>query len=399
MRSVTTADLDVAIIGAGPYGLSAAAHLRGLGMHYRVFGEPMSFWNDQMPAGMLLRSPYPASNIDDPDDALTLDAYQRTTGRTVLAPVPLERFVDYGRWVQGQVAPDLDTRWVSDVSRNGVFRLTVGEQETVTAERLIVAAGIGGFQRIPEAFRSLGAERVTHACEHTDLSRFAGKRLLIIGGGQSGLESAALAQEAGAEVEVLVRKERIYFLRRAGWLHRMGPVTWCLFAPAEVGPAGVSRLVSAPNAYRRLPRVLQDRWQVRSLRPAGAAWLRERLQAGVRISCGVALDAVDRADDGVRVTTGDGRVRDADHILLCTGYEVDIRRYGFLGRDLLASLALAGGYPRLRRGLETSVDGMHVVGAPAAWSYGPLMRFVAGTEFVGPAIGRHFARWGRRRSR
>ena len=74
-------NFDVAIVGAGPYGLSTAAHLRKIpGLNTRVFGETMSFWERHMPAGMLLRSPWSASHIADPKDELTLDAYVAARG-------------------------------------------------------------------------------------------------------------------------------------------------------------------------------------------------------------------------------------------------------------------------------------------------------------------------------
>ena len=66
---------EVAIIGAGPYGLSVAAHLRKLGIGFRLFGRPMHTWLTQMPKGMLLKSEGFASNLSDPDDQLTLDRY------------------------------------------------------------------------------------------------------------------------------------------------------------------------------------------------------------------------------------------------------------------------------------------------------------------------------------
>ena len=131
--------------------------------------------------------------------------------------------------------------------------------------------------RIPEPFRHLPDWAVSHSSAHRDLSPFAGKTVLVVGGGQSALESAALLHEEGAHVVVVVRESRIYYLRRVPWLHKLGPITRLLFAPAEVGPAGVSQCVSKPDLYRRLPRRLQTRWVVRSLRPAGAAWLEPRL--------------------------------------------------------------------------------------------------------------------------
>jgi cation diffusion facilitator CzcD-associated flavoprotein CzcO len=388
---VSATDCDVAIIGAGPYGLAAAAHLHAAnGLDIRVFGDPMSFWDEQMPRGMILRSPYVASNIADPERALTLDGYQEVTNRQLPRPVGLEQFVEYGRWFRDQAVPGthLDQRRVVSVERNGQFRLDVADGDRVHAGRVIVAAGIMPFAWTPPVFRQLPEELASHSSEHRDLSRFRARRVIVIGGGQSALESAALLHELGADVEVLVRSERIYYLRRArGILHRLGPVTRALFAPAEVGPAGISRLVSTPDLYRRMPRSLQDRFAVRSLRPAGAASLQERL-ADVTITCNATVTAAREHGGQVELTLADRSQRLADHLLLATGYRVDIERYPFLPVDLVRRIARAGGYPRLRRGFESSVEGLHFLGAPSAWSFGPLMRFVAGTEFAAPALTR-----------
>ncbi len=386
----TGCDFDVAVIGAGPYGLAAAAHLHlADGLEIGVFGEPMSFWDKQMPRGMLLRSPYVASNIADPERALTLDDYSEQTRRELPKPVTLEQFVDYGRWFREQAQPHFDSRNVSRLEcPNGHFRLELSSGEQLSAHRVVVAAGIMPFAYAPEPFRGLPTELVSHSSEQRDLGLFRGRRVVVIGGGQSALESAALLHEAGAEVEVLVRADRIHFLRRArGILHHLGPITTALFAPAEVGPAGISRVVSTPDWYRRLPRRLQDRWARRSLRPAGAAWLQARLE-GVPITLSSEVVRADESDGGVDLTLADGSRRHADHVLLATGYRVEISKYSFLPRSLLERVDRTGGYPRLRRGFESSLDRLYFLGAPSAWSYGPLMRFVAGTEFAAPTLTR-----------
>lgn len=135
-------DYDVVIVGAGPYGLSAGAYLKNKGLGVRVFGEPMDFWANKMPAGMLLRSPREASSIADPESAFTLDAYEKTSGISPIAPVPLETFVQYGRWFQHQLGSSLERTTVSSVDRdNSTFKVELQGGTTVRSRRVVVAAG------------------------------------------------------------------------------------------------------------------------------------------------------------------------------------------------------------------------------------------------------------------
>jgi hypothetical protein len=374
---------DVAIVGAGPYGLAAAAHLRTVkGLEARVFGEPMAFWHRQMPSGMLLRSPWVASHIADPERALTLDAYQAVNGNKLSDPVPLAGFVKYGRWFQREVAPQVDRRLVTRVEpATRAFHLRLEDGETVKARRVVVAAGIAPFAWRPRQFDGLPTSLVSHASEQSDLGRFAGKRVVVVGGGQSALESAALAREAGADVEVLARAPRVHWLVRSGWLHRLGPVRHLLYAPPDVGPAGMSWIVANPGWFKRLPSKRQQWLGRRSIRPAGAAWLLPRLR-DVPITTGRSVVSAVPVGDALSIKIDDGTERQVDHALLGTGYRVDISCYDFLPGRLLESVRRVNGYPELSAGFESSVSGLHFLGAAAAWSFGPLTRFVAGTEYT-----------------
>ena len=392
-----TTTLDIAIIGAGPYGLAAAAHLREAdSLEIAVFGEPMSFWSNHMPRGMFLRSPYVASSISDPADRLSLGAYENAMGLERAIPVPLDRFVDYGNWFQRQVLPDLAPVRVASVERNhDGFVVNTGD-DAVHARRVIVAGGINDFALVPDVYRGLPPALVSHAADHSDLAQFFGSSVLVIGGGQSALESAALLAESGAAVEVVVRADHVNWLIRR-WHHKLGPVSKALYAWPDVGPAGVSHFVALPDLFRRTPRRTQTWMTTKALRPAGSAWLVPRLQ---RVPIHVGREVVEAGEQGgrVRVTFDNGAVQEFDHVLLGTGYRVDVSRYPFLAPELVRDVRRVDGYPVLRRGFESSVSGMHFLGAPAAWSFGPLMRFVAGTSFAGSELVRGVFR-GRLRSK
>jgi FAD-dependent urate hydroxylase len=382
---------DVAVIGAGPYGLSATAHLRTIkGLDVHTFGEPMSFWERNMPVGMLLRSGWAASHLADPDQSLTLDRYKAATPRRFSTPVPLDCFIDYGHWFQRQVVPDLDQRKIVRVeSKPKGFRLIMETGETVTADRVVVAAGIGSFAWRPSQFAGLPSSLVSHTCEHRDLRPFSGKRVLVIGSGQSALESAALLHEGGAEVEIVARTRQIRWLGGTisrTFQHGLGPtVSKLLYAPTDVGPAGISKIVARPDLTRRLPRSIQDWLRKRSIRPAGARWLVARLQ-NVPMSLGRSVISAAAAGERIRVRLDDGGDKTVDHVLLGTGYRVDASKYDFLSPELARAIDCFQGYPRLREGLESSVRGLHFLGAPAIWSFGALMQFVVGTHYASRAL-------------
>ena len=383
---------DVSVIGAGPYGMSVAAHLRAVkGLDVRVFGEPMSFWESKMPVGMLLRSPWAGSHLSDPQGALTLDAYRKAISGQFAAPIPLNHFVGYGHWFQRQVVPDVDKRQVSRIESDSArFQLTLADGEKIKARRVVVAAGIGQFAWRPEPLRNLPPELASHTSEHTDLGRFRGKQVAVVGAGQSALESAALLHEAGARAEVFARGPLVHWLWQRPLLHKW-PIEPLLYAPPDVGPAFISQIVARPNWYRRMPRQWQDKWGTRSIRAAGAGWLKPRVDP-VPIVTGRSIVSAAPSGGRLSLKLDDGSERSVDHALLGTGYQVNISQYPFLDPKLLAAIRQIGGYPQLDDGFESSVTGLHFLGAPAAWSFGPLMRFVAGAEFASRAVARRIVR-------
>lgn len=382
----------VAVIGAGPYGLAVAAHLRAAGVETRCFGEPLEFWRRHMPAGMLLRSRKRSTHIAFPDRSLTIDRYEQASGKTVRTPsLRLSEFIDYALWYQQTVVPEIDPRRVVTVVRDGArFRLVLDDGDELEFARVVVAAGLAPFAVRPQPFASLPEPLVSHSSDHVDLGVFAGKRVLVIGGGQSALESAALLHEQGADVEVLSRTVAIYWLpdgganggRSAG--RKLVPIPP---PPTDVGGRLSGWTAAAPDVFRRLPGGAREWVSYRCIRPAGSGWLAPRLQQ-VAISCGRRVVLAEAHRGRVRVVLDDGSERIADHVLLGTGYAIDVRRYAFLPPELTFQIRLSGGYPILGPGLESSIPGLHFVGAPAALTFGPVMRFVVGAWYSAPAVTR-----------
>jgi hypothetical protein len=386
----------VAIIGAGPYGLSAAAYLRAADVEVHIFGEPMGFWRHHMPTGMLLRSNWEASRIADPTRTWTLDEFQARCGTHVSQPIPLQDFIAYGQWFQRQVVPDVDRRRVTRIqSSSDGFHLMLEDGASVQVHRVVIAAGLESFAWRPAHSRTLPPTLASHASDHRSFGELAGRQVLVVGGGQSALESATLLHEAGAEVEVVVRAPRVHWLGGgARFLRHLGPMTGLarrvVYAPTDVGPPGLSRVVAVPALFRCLPDRLQRRIAGRCIRPAGSSWLRPRL-AGVVLTLGRTIVSATCKGDRVRLVLDDGTERSVDHVVLATGYRVDVTRYGFLAPELVQKVRCVEGYPELGAGFESSVPGLHFLGAPAARSFGPLMRFVSGTWYAAPTLTRSMA--------
>jgi len=90
----------------------------------------------------------------------------------------------------------------------------------------------------------------------------------------------------------------------------------------------------------------------------------------------------------VRLRLDDASERWVDHVLLATGYQVDVSRCAFLAPELMRSLRITNGYPELAAGFESSLPRLHFIGAAAAGAFGPLMCFVAGTKYAARALTR-----------
>ncbi|MGW0565255.1 FAD-dependent oxidoreductase [Streptomyces sp. NPDC003016] len=395
----------VAVVGAGPYGLSTAAHLRARGIAVRVFGSPMVSWREHMPAGMLLKSTPVASSIDAPQPGHDLIDFCAQTGERRYESdwdlVPVETFARYGQWFADKLVPGLEQVRVVSVDRaaggagGDGFELKLDSGEQFEARAVVVATGLSGLARLPRELAAAvpGGPSATgpfsHAGLHRDLSRFAGQDVIVVGAGQSALENAVLMAEAGAASVRIVARGRgaVAFGDAPDRQSRLRPETpfgraWSLYG-----------LTYHATHVRRLPAPARHYLVRRVLGPLGAWWLRDRfLAAGVRVTDGRRIVRA-RVEDGRPVLTlsgGQGAQRElsADHVMAATGYRTDVAALGFLGPGVRTALAVTRGAPRLDAGYGSSVPGLYFTGLPAAASFGPVMRFVCGTEYASPRLAR-----------
>ncbi len=386
--------VDVAIVGAGPYGLSLAAHLRAAGVDFRQFGRPMHLWREQMPRGMFLKSQGFASNMSDPGDEFTLAAYCSTTGRAYAdygLPVPLGVFIGYGDWFVRQLAGCLERTLVTSLTgRPGRFELGLANGGTATARRVVLATGVEHFAYTPPSLA--GHESVSHSSTITEPADFCGKRVVVIGRGQSALESGALMRESGADVEIITRSPGITW-NGPPLPPGRPPLRRLLEPEAGLGSGWGTWFYSRhPGLFRHLPEQARIHRARTALGPAGASWLRDRVEGQVPVRTSQAIDRVRATADGVSIdllSRGGTRseVR-ADYVVAATGYRPDLGRLTFIDDQLRARLRTVASTAAVDASYQTSIEGLYMIGPAVAPVFGPVMRFVYGSAHAARTVTR-----------
>ncbi|MDQ3762042.1 MAG: NAD(P)-binding domain-containing protein [Actinomycetota bacterium] len=389
--------VDIAIVGAGPYGLSLGAHLRAAGMPFRQFGLPMQLWRTAMPAGMFLKSQGFASNLSDPAGKHTLRAFCESTGREYAdygLPVALETFVAYGDWFRRAEVPQLEELMVTDVTRaGGHYELTLSDGRTALAHKVVVATGVQHFAHVPGTLAPLPAQVCTHTCAHDDLGVFAGREVAVVGAGQSALESAALLHESGARVTVLARAPGLVW--NGNPLPDLRSIRRRLREPeAPLGSGWSTWFYSTqPHLFRRLPAARRVRTARTALGPAGAFWLRPRVEGKIRTLVGHSVrwaepEPAGGVRLGVQVNGGGATEITADHVLAATGYRTDLDRLSFLDGRLRSTMQTLAGSPDVGPDFQSSVPGLYFIGPAVASTFGPVMRFVYGADYAARTVTR-----------
>ena len=356
----------------------------------------MDTWRARMPVGMLLKSEPYASEIASPKGGYDLRAYYKLRGWDYIdraVPVSLERFLGYADWYIEQLVPDVRDVTAADINVvNGAFQVSLRDGEPIIARKVVVATGVLPYAHIPPELSGLPPNLVTHTSEHHHLERFQGRRVAVVGAGQSALETAALLHEAGADVTIIARIPKINWispnpasLSRLGHIRR--PVT-------KLCEGWHCAFWNTPTAFRRLPQDMRITKARTVLGPNGSAWLKERVDGVIETLSGHRVRETLAQGSGVRLLL-EGQKQsaiDVDHVVAGTGFRIDPARLPFLPERLRAGIVTVNGFPIVSRASESTVAGLYFVGAPTAVSNGPSARFIAGTHNTAAKLARSVMR-------
>lgn len=386
-------DFDTIIVGAGPYGLSVAAHMRAAGLPFALFGSPLESWRRFMPRGMVLKSERFASNLWDPDRRFTLARYcaaRNIPYQAVGSPLPLKLFLQYADWFRvNAVGESQDVKLTEIGRRKGAFTVRLEDGRSLTCRRIVLATGHMKFLVLPPEIENLPEPQVVHSTRLADVETYAGRDVTIIGAGQSALETAALLHEAGAHVRVLVRRSRVEWNAPS----KPRPLIHRLLEPdAGVASGWKSFAISElPRTFRWCfaPKK-RHRFVAGSYGPSGSWWLKDRVDGTVDVWLDAQIQSATATGSQVQLRISRrGSPTDVltDHVIAGTGFRVDIDRLDYVESALRQKVAReAGGIPALDAHYETSVPGLFLVGLATAPVFGPIMRFMYGAKHVGPVL-------------
>lgn len=390
--------VDVAVIGAGPYGLSLAAHLAARNIEHRIFGRPMEFWSNIADAGgeRYLKSYCFGTNISTPTPGYSFADYNGPRGLETFEPCSMGNFAAYGLWFQQSNVP-----WVEPIEVEGVdrqaqgFAVTLADGESVVADRVVIATGLSGFAYIPPVIASLPRALATHTSKITSFAAYQGREVAVIGAGQSALEAAALLREAGARPQLLVREDSILWqhrisLKRSLWQRLRSPISGLGTGPKAWG------LTHLPGAMHHVPATWRTRFVKSHLPAEGAWWLRDRVENRIPVHLGAtvvsAREVAGRVALDVRLAKdGSARQLAVDHVVAGSGYHVDVERLKFVDPRLRSAIRRVERTPELDANFETAVSGLHFIGPASAMSFGPLFRFVVGAEYSARVVSARLA--------
>jgi lysine/ornithine N-monooxygenase len=347
-----------------------------------------------MPPDMRLRSDWDETSLSAPGDRGSIQTWSDTIGEPRQEPIPLPMFLRYADWFRDTFVRENDPADVARIERaDGTFRIATVAGDEADARQVVIAVGVTPFPYAPPPFEGQMGDGLMHAIDRQDYSPYAGGRVIVVGGGQGGLEAAALARRAGADVEVIVRSHVRWFTDREPYKPRT-PLQRRLYRLAYpvvgYGPPPLNRLALHPDLFAALPRDLRRRVARRILRAGGSPWVRGEVEGKVRITEGVSVQGLERQGDAIHLSLSDGSRREADGVVVSAGFRFALDKMRFLSPDVARRVAVREGWPVLDRYFRSTDPDLLFVGFAAERRFGPIARFVSGSRFTARRVAAGF---------
>lgn len=361
--------LDLVIIGSGPYGISLAAHAVANGLSYKLLGYPMDFWKNTMPQDMFMRTPYEFIQFSDPSDALTMTRFSDETGVELVNPLPRPTFVQYATWFGEKAGMEFTPELVvSLVREHDGYRIVTDAGQVLSAKNVIIATGVEHYKYVPELYRNLPSDLISHTSGYTHFDQFVGQKVAVIGSGQSAWEAAGLLHLAGSDVQLMYRRESANY---AG------------------GPAEEIALRGLGDVFYNLP--IEDKQEEWGQSPGAVAhFLRPYVEGRVPEYGGLTVVNVQvTPDHRVALSLSNGEVREFDHVISASGFRINVEKVPFFSQSLLLEIVRENGFeqfPKLSDSFESSVPGLYFAGPLSSHSHGPTFRFILGLKKTASTI-------------
>ena len=357
-----------------------------------------------MPKGMRLKSEGFASCLYDPEDSFNLEAYCLEKGLPyahIGRPVPLDVFSAYGLEFQKRFVPNLENKLVVSLRKTAAgFRIQLEDEEVALAERVVMAVGLTHYDYLPPELKGFPKELVSHSSQHNTVEEFKGHEVAVVGAGASALDWAALLHQGGARVHVLSRKPVIRFHDAP---EKTEPNLWDRLRTPITGIGPGWKLfwcTNAPLLFRLMPLQFRLDRVKRILGPAPCWFIKQEVVGKVDLVVDVTIQKAEVQNGRVVLTLTDSTTKQktltVDHVMAATGYKVDLRRLKFLDSGLLTAIRTVENTPILSSNFESTVPGLYFVGASAANTFGPLLRFAFGGKFTAGRLSKHLTRTAKR---
>ncbi|WP_066363311.1 NAD(P)-binding domain-containing protein [Neobacillus drentensis] len=355
--------LDVIIIGSGPFGISLAAHAVSNNLKYKLFGYPMDFWSNQMPQEMFIRTPQDFVSFSDSNDRLTIHQFSEETGTELMTPLPRPIFVEYANWFAQKAGIEFTPELITQVTyKNGVYEAVSQTGERHLAKNVIVATGVEHYKYLPNFLKEFSPNLVSHTSGYTNFSQFKGKKVVVLGSGQSAWEAAGLLHRDGADVELIYRKQ--------------GPN----YAGSRENEIALRDL---GDIFYKLPS--EEKKEEWGQSPGSIAYfLKPYVEGLVPQNKEVEIEKIEQInEDEIRLVLSNGTEKIVNHIIAATGFHINVDKVPFFDQELLSTIEREEDYsqfPKLNVSFESSLPGLYFAGPLSSHSHGPTFRFILGLK-------------------